>query len=108
MKFIVFVIAGGNSLATSDEMVKINEFNDKLQSKNYWVTAAGIAGATDSLLIDNRNNKDEVQRGSLVKTEENYSGYWIVDVESEEIAKELALEGSFACNRKVELRPYLR
>lgn len=107
MKFIIFVIAKPGALGTSSEMAEIDKFNEKMQSSGHWVTAAGIASADNSLLIDNRNNKNEIISGSLVVSEENYSGFWIIEADSFEIARNLALEGSKACNRKVELRPYL-
>jgi hypothetical protein len=35
------------------------------------------------------------------------SGFWIIQADSLEQAQALAAEGSKACNRKVELRPFL-
>ena len=107
MRFIIFVIDGPGNLAQPDEMANIDAFNEKLQANGNWITAAGISGAGKSLLIDNRSSKNEVASGSLVKSEENYSGFWLIQAESDEAAKILALEGSRACNRRVELRPYL-
>ena len=69
-----------------------------------WHSQHGV-GAT---LIDNRNNKNEITSGSLFTGPDSYSGFWIIEAESEAVAKQLAAEGSLACNRKVELRPYLR
>ena len=108
MRFIIFVIDGPGNLAQPDEMAKIDAFNEKLQKNGHWITAGGINGAAKSMVIDNRNNKGEITSGSLVTTLENYSGFWLIEADSDEIAKELAVEGSFCCNRKVELRPYLR
>lgn len=107
MRFIIFVIDGPGNLADPNEMAQIDAFNDELQKNGQWITAAGIAQSAGATLIDNRNGKGEVQAGSLVKSSENYSGFWLIEAESAEIAKELALAGSKACNRKVELRPYL-
>ena len=73
-----------------------------------WITAAGIKEPSNATLIDNRNNKGEVKTGSLFKEPEHYSGFWLIQADSEVIAKELAMEGSLACNRKVELRPYIQ
>ena len=53
-------------------------------------------------------SKGEVKMGSLFKEPEHYSGFWLIQADSEAIAKELAMEGSLACNRKVELRPYIQ
>jgi len=68
--------------------------------------AAGIAGSSRGLLIDNRGTKELVESGSM-NGAEFYSGFWIIDAEGERQARELALEGSRACNRRVELRPFL-
>jgi hypothetical protein len=107
MRFIIFVIATPGTLGSPDEMAEIDKFNENLQSAGQWITAAGIAASDKSLLIDNRNGKNEVTAGSLVTTTENYSGFWLIEADSYEIARDLALQGSKACNRKVELRPYL-
>ncbi|MFM8694118.1 MAG: YciI family protein, partial [Actinomycetota bacterium] len=77
------------------------------QREGHWITAAGIAGPARSLLIDNRSGKQEVREGSLFDAPEYYSGFWLIEANDEAKAKELALAGSLACNRKVELRPYL-
>ena len=108
MRFIIFVIDGPNNPANSDEMQKIDAFNEKLQSNGHWITAAGIQPGSTATLIDNRNNKSEVKAGSLFDAPEYFSGFWIIEADSAEVAHELAMEGSFCCNRRVELRPYIR
>lgn len=108
MRFIIFVIDGPDNPASPDEMQKIDAFNEKLRSKGHWITAAGIQSGANAILIDNRNNKGEVKAGSLFNAPEHFSGFWLIEAESENQAKELAMEGSLCCNRKVELRPYIR
>lgn len=108
MRFIIFVIDGPGNPANSDEMQKIDAFNEKLQNNGHWITAAGIRPGSVATLIDNRENKGEVSPGSLFDAPEYYSGFWIIEAETPEIAHELAMEGSLCCNRKVELRPYIR
>lgn len=107
MKFIIFVIDGPDNPANANEIKMIDAFNEKLQSQGNWITAAGIAGPARAILIDNRNGKEEILERSLFDTPEHYSGFWLIEASSEEGARMLALEGSLACNRKVELRPYL-
>ena len=108
MRYIIFVIDGPGNPANADEMKHIDAFNEKLQSNGHWVMAAGIQQASGATLIDNRNNKNQISTGSLFTTPESYSGFWIIEAESDAQAKELSMEGSLACNRKVELRAYLR
>jgi hypothetical protein len=88
-------------------MEHIDAFNEKLQKNHNWITAAGIAGAPKAKLIDNRSDKNEIIEGTLVAGTQNYSGFWLIEADSEEVAQDLALAGSKACNRRVELRPYL-
>ena len=107
MRFIIFVIDEPNNPANSHEIEAIDAFNERLQRDRHWITAAGIAGPARGLLIDNRNEKQDVREGSLFEAPEYYSGFWLVEANSAEVAKELALAGSKACNRKVELRPFL-
>lgn len=108
MRYIIFVIDGPNNPANPDEMKHIDAFNEKLQSNGNWITAAGIRPGADATVIDNRANKGEVKSGSLCDDPEFYSGFWLIEADSDESAHQLALEGSLACNRKVELRPYIR
>lgn len=108
MRFIIFVIDGPGNPASSDEMAQIDVFNEKLQNNGHWITAAGILPGAQATVIDNRGDKGEVTPGSLFDAPEFYSGFWIIEAESAEQGLQLAKEGSRACNRKVELRPYIR
>ena len=107
-KFIIFVIADSTELAGKDEMKNIDGFNEKLQQNNQWIYAAGICDHPKATLIDNRNDAGKIRSGSLFDSKEHYSGFWIIQCDDQEIALKLAAAGSKACNRKVELRPFLR
>lgn len=108
MRFVIFVIDGLDNPASPDEMQKIDAFNEKLRGNGHWITAAGIEPGDKAILIDNRDNKGEVKAGSLFAAPEHFSGFWLIEAETVGQAKELAMEGSFCCNRKVELRPYIK
>ncbi|MFM1784194.1 MAG: hypothetical protein RLZZ579_471 [Actinomycetota bacterium] len=107
MKFIIFVIDDQSKPANAAEMDDIDVFNEYLQENGHWITAAGIHHGTSATVIDNRGGKGNVTSGSLYNQEEHYSGFWIIEASSHEVALDLAAQGSKACNRKVELRPYL-
>lgn len=107
MRFIIFVIDGPGNPAVPDEIKKIDAFNDSLQKNGNWVMAAGIAGPESALVVDNRDERGSRLSGSLFNHPEHYSGFWIIEAPSREVAEELASKGSLACNRKVELRPFL-
>ena len=101
------MIDTNSATATEAEMENIDAFNQKLQQNNYWVMAAGIGAPATAKLIDNRQEKAVIVGRSNFAGPEFYSGFWIIDVPTIELAAELTLEGSSACNRKVELRPFL-
>ena len=42
MKYIIFVIDSASNSADGNEMAAIDAFNDMLQDKGHWITAAGI------------------------------------------------------------------
>jgi len=108
LRYVIFVIDRPNNPATKFEMAAIDVFNEHLQANKHWVMAAGIAGTESSTIIDNRENQNTVAPVSLIDGPENYSGFWIIETHSDEHALELAKEASRACNRRVELRPFLR
>ena len=108
MRFVIFVIDGGSNTATPGEGAAIDAFNDRLTTGKHLILAAGIAGPSRATLIDNRNGLGAITPGSLFSGTEHYSGFWIVEAEDRDTALALAAAGSKACNRKVELRPYLR
>ena len=105
MKFIIFVIDDLSNSGTEAEMKEINIFNDYLRNNGHWITAEGIDSPTKSTVIDNRNDSNILLSESLVKSIENYSGFWLINAPSIDVAKQLAAQGSKSCNRKVELRP---
>lgn len=92
---------------TAEEMSAIDQFNDQLHANGYWVMAAGLGAPDTARLVDGRKDSQIENFGSLFNTPEFYSGFWIIDVPTENVALELTFAGSTACNRKVELRPFL-
>ena len=107
MRFIIFVIDDQTDKAGSDEMAAIDAFNQSLQDSGHWITAAGINHGAAATILDNRAGAGLVQAGSLYDSAEHYSGFWLIEAADRDQALELAAAGSKACNRKVELRPYL-
>jgi hypothetical protein len=107
MKFIIFVIDDQTEKANGNEMAAIDVFNEMLQNNGHWITAAGIHHGAAATVLDNRGGVGIIRVGSLYDSEEHYSGFWLIEAADRDQALELAAEGSRACNRKVELRPYL-
>ena len=107
MRFIIAVIDSKSRSASGDEMAAIDEFNDKLQANGHWILACGVDDPAKATVIDNRSDLGRAIDGPLHNTEEFMAGFWIINADSVEEAKQLAAEGSKACNRKVEVRPIL-
>ena len=106
MRFIIFVIDNHSNSGTGSEIQEIDKFNSELTSKGQMVLAAGIAGSEMGTLVDNRHGAGLASGGSL-NGQDFYSGFWIIDAETTDEAKALAMQGSQACARRVELRPFL-
>ena len=92
---------------TPAEMIALDAFNDSLRAKGHWIFAGGLAAPVHANVIDNRNDTNLTTEKTLFDSKENYSGFWLIQANDHETAKRLALEGSKACHRKVELRPLL-
>ena len=107
MRYIIFVIDSQTHTATGDEMEAIDAFNDSLRDGGHWIMAAGIGAPATATVIDNRLGKGEKVDGSLFSGDAFYSGFWIIECTSDEEARDIAVRGSKACNRRVELRPFL-
>lgn len=107
MRYIIFVIDHATNSGNADEMAAIDRFNESLQTNGQWVFACGIGAPNTATLIDGRDEGSSVLDGSLFSGIDFYSGFWIIDVETAAVATELAVAGSRACNRRVELRPLL-
>ena len=90
---------------SKEEIAAIDAFNDKLIAAGQRIIAIGIESPTKSIVIDNRSGDRVITNGTFLASNEYVSGIWIIDVPNEGIARDLAAEGSKACNRRVELRP---
>ena len=106
MKFMIFVIDSVSNSGTGDELAAIDALNQKLVKGGHLFMAAGIASPDLGLLVDNREDQGVSNSGSLNGTD-FYSGFWIIDVPNSDQAEGIAQEASKACNRRVELRPFL-
>ena len=107
MQYLVSVIDDTAGLATPEEMAAIDVFNDRLQAEGHWVFAAGLAVPSSATVIDNRGGEAMFTDGPFVESKEFLAGFWIMEAADLDVALKLAAEGSKACNRKVEVRPFL-
>jgi hypothetical protein len=107
MQYLVSVITDSTDLATPDEMAAIDVFNDRLQAEGHWVFAGGLSAPDAAAVIDNRGAEALFTDGPFVESKEFLIGFWIIEAPGPDAVRKLAAEGSKACNRKVEVRPFL-
>ncbi|MFJ6837043.1 YciI family protein [Streptomyces sp. NPDC091209] len=107
MQYLLSVIYDQADLATQDEMAAIDVFNDRLVAEGHWVFAGGLGAPDAATVIDNRRGEALFVDGPFVESKEFLAGFWIIEAPDLDVALKLATEGSKACNRKVEVRPFL-
>jgi hypothetical protein len=107
MQYLVSVIDDGTGPATPVEDAAIDVFNDRLQTEGHWVFAGGLGAPISATVIDNRGEEAVFTDGPFVESKEYLAGFWIIEAADLDVALKLATEGSRACNRKVEVRPFL-
>jgi len=90
-----------------DEMAAIDAFNDRLVAAGHWVFAGGLASPSSATVIDNRGGEALFTDGPFLESKEYLAGFWILEASDLDVALKPAAEGSKACNRKVEVRPFL-
>jgi hypothetical protein len=108
MQYLVSVIVDGTpDLANPEEEAAIDVFNDRLRAGGHWVFAGGLASPSAATVIDNRGGETMVTDGPFLESKEYLIGFWIMEAPDLDVALKLAAAGSKACNRKVEVRPFL-
>jgi hypothetical protein len=106
MQYLVSVINDKSDRAASDEQAAIDVFNDQLKAEGHWVFAGGLGVPDTATVIDNRGEEAVVTDGPFLESKEYLVGFWIIEAPDLDIALKLAAEGSKACNRKIEVRPF--
>jgi hypothetical protein len=108
MQYLLSVIDDGTGPDTATEQAAIDVFNDALQADGHWVFAGGLGSPEPATTIDNRGSETVMTDGPFLESKEYVAGFWIIEAPDLDVALELATRGSKACNRKVEVRPFLR
>ena len=107
MQYLVSVIDDKANSGTPDEMAAINAFNDRVEADGNWVFAGGLASPSAATVIDNRGAEPVFTDGPFLESKEYLAGFWVFEAPDLDVALKLATEGSKACNRRVEVRPFL-
>jgi hypothetical protein len=107
MQYLISVIDDVAGRATPTEEADIDAFNEELQAKGHWVFAGGLGSDGSATVIDNRGETPVITDGPFLESKEHLAGFWIIEAPDLDVALELATQGSKACNRKLEVRPFL-
>ena len=107
MQYLVSVIDDGTGPATETEDAAIDAFNDRLREEGYWVFAGGLGSPSTATTVDNRGAEGLFIDGPYLESKEYLAGFWIIEAPDLDVVLKLATEGSKACNRKIEVRPFL-
>jgi hypothetical protein len=107
MQYLLAVIDDTPNSGTAAEQTHIDTFNEGLQSDGHWVFAAGLGAPSTATVVDGRGAEPLFTDGPYVETKEWVSGFWIIEAPDLDVALRLAAAGSTACNRRVEVRPFL-
>jgi len=106
MQYLFSVIHDSASPATAEQQAAIDTFNGRLQADGYWVFAGGLGVPDSATVVDNRGDEAMLTDGPFLESKEYLAGFWIIDAADLDVALALATEGSKACNRKIEVRPF--
>jgi hypothetical protein len=107
MQFLVSVIDDRTNSATDEELADIRAYNERIRADGHWVFAGGLNAPTTATVIDNRGGEALFTDGPFVESKEWLAGFWVIEAPDLDVALKLAAEGSRACNRRVEVRPFL-
>lgn len=108
MRFLMGVIDSVSDPGRPEEPGAVDAFNAKIEAAGQRIIAAGVAAPDRSMVFDNRLGAGRVSTGPVVSTDDYMAGFWVIDVADRSEAEKLAAEASLACNRRIELRPFLR
>jgi hypothetical protein len=100
--------ADSDRSATSAEDAAIDEFNIRLRAENHWVFGGGLGRPIAATVVDNRGGAPILTDGPFLESKEFLAGFWIVEAADLDVALRLARDASKACNRKIEVRPFLQ
>ncbi|KRF36885.1 YciI family protein [Nocardioides sp. Soil805] len=107
MQYLISVIDDASESGTAEEMAATGAFNERLRAQGHWVFAGGLGAPATATVIDNRQGEAVCSDGPFVESKEYLAGFWIIEAPDLDAALALAADGSAACHRKVEVRPFL-
>lgn len=88
-------------------VAKQDAFNKRYQQTGELLSAFGLADAANSMLVRRKDGAPVVTDGPYLETKEYIASLYLLDVENEERAREIAADMPWADEEPVELWPIL-
>jgi len=88
-------------------VAQVDELNASMQRAGAWVFGAGLHPASSATVVRAADGRVSMIDGPFAESKEQMGGFWIIEAADLDVALKLAAEGSKACNRKIEVRPFL-
>ncbi len=85
---------------------QVDEFNAKLQASGAWVFAGGLQEPSTATVVRHHDGEVLMTDGPFAEAKEQLGGFWVVEAADLDAALAIAAEGSAACARPVEVRPF--
>jgi hypothetical protein len=106
-QYLISVLSDSTEVDGPEVDAAIDVFNEQLQADGHWVFAGGLGSPDPATVIDARDGEVVLTDGPFVETKEYVAGFWIIEAPDLDVALRLATQGSRACDRRVEVRPFL-
>jgi len=106
-QYLFSVLFDSPGRATEAEATAIDAFNEQLKVDGNWVFAGGLGSPDSATVVDGRDAAPVFTDGPYIESKEFVAGFWIIEAPHLDEALRLASLGSKACNRRVEIRPFL-
>lgn len=113
MKYLLMIYGNEEKWASipaerfPQEIAKQDAYNKKYTATGELLGAFGLADAAAAKLVVRRDGEPAVSDGPYLETKEYMASFYLIDVESEERAYELAAEMPWADQSPTEVWPIL-
>jgi hypothetical protein len=113
MKYLIMIYAnqetwdGFSAEETAQAIAKQGAINKEFFETGELLGAYGLADAENAKVVRVREGATAVTDGPYLETKEYLASYWLVDVDSEQRALDIAARMPFAAYRGVEVVPVL-
>jgi hypothetical protein len=111
MKYMIMMMSGEYSRMQSrppgwfEEMIRfMHQLNDELTRSGELVDAQGLTDVAQAKTVRFQRGMPVVTDGPYAETKESIAGYWIVDVDSEERALDIARRVVAVTEGPIEVR----